>query len=256
MSRKRFTLVELLVVIAIIAILSSLLLPGLKIAREKSRMAVCKSNIKQINYALVMYQDDNNAKYPYSIDHNNNATLGQRSWDDLLSSYDGRNISDGNALKNAVLLKSLGYNSDVYSCPSDTLQRTHWIGNNKIMPASYVLTVRYFGAAWSLTDWARGVTSKNPERTQKSTNLSSPSTTLTLVELSHEKRIVGHGQHSFRTAGDYANSQTPHEDYGKDNYLMADGSVRTMNFWATLAMDSGGSGTPGQVQETMWDSAK
>ena len=42
-----FTLIELLVVIAIIAILSALLLPALRSAREKGRSIRCVSNLKQ-----------------------------------------------------------------------------------------------------------------------------------------------------------------------------------------------------------------
>jgi len=256
MAKNKFTLIELLVVIAIVAILTSLLLPALSLAREKSKIAVCKSNMKQISYAMVMYHDDNNGYYPFSDNQNSSGPPGQYSWDDLLSSYDGREIRDTAALQNQVLLKSLGYNSDLYSCPSDTLQRTHWIGNAKILPASYALPIRYFGANWVLTNWARGITSIKPSKTKNINNLNSPSTTLTMVELSATNRIVGRGEGSFVAINTYKNAQTPHEKYGKDNYLMADGSVKTMTLFGTLAKDGGGSGTPNDIIDTMWDSEK
>ena len=58
MRFKRFTLIELLVVIAIISILASLLLPALRSARESSRRAVCKSNLRQIGLGMNMYAGD------------------------------------------------------------------------------------------------------------------------------------------------------------------------------------------------------
>ena len=59
---KRFTLIELLIVIAIIAILASLLIPGISSAREKSVRAVCLRNLKQSGYININYAKDHNSK--------------------------------------------------------------------------------------------------------------------------------------------------------------------------------------------------
>ena len=52
---KAFTLIELLVVVAIIALLTSILLPGLSSAKELARSVSCKSNLKNMNLAVHMY---------------------------------------------------------------------------------------------------------------------------------------------------------------------------------------------------------
>src|SRR5262245_22658507 len=57
--RRGFTLVELLVVIGVIAVLISLLLPTLAIARKRAQETVCKSNLHQWGAAFITYAGDN-----------------------------------------------------------------------------------------------------------------------------------------------------------------------------------------------------
>jgi prepilin-type processing-associated H-X9-DG protein len=53
------TLVELMVVIAMTALLSAIMLPALSTAKERSRRAVCKSDLRQLLQFLEVYADEN-----------------------------------------------------------------------------------------------------------------------------------------------------------------------------------------------------
>lgn len=64
MKKSHFTLMELLIVISIIGILASLLLPSLSKAREKSKAAVCLSNLKQSYFATNVFTLENKGKLP------------------------------------------------------------------------------------------------------------------------------------------------------------------------------------------------
>lgn len=55
---KAFTLIELLVVIAIIALLLSILLPGLQRAKEAGMRAVCLSDLHQLGLSWVLYAEE------------------------------------------------------------------------------------------------------------------------------------------------------------------------------------------------------
>ena len=100
MKRRGFTLIELLVVIAIIAILAAILFPVFAKAREAARAASCKSNLKQILTASLMYSQDYDEIYVTSwANYNVNGTAVY--WMGLIQPY----------------VKNIG----VLRCPSHTL---------------------------------------------------------------------------------------------------------------------------------------
>ncbi len=57
-NKKGFTLIELLVVISIIAVLLSILMPALNMAKQKARMVICSNNLHQIAVGLNAYASD------------------------------------------------------------------------------------------------------------------------------------------------------------------------------------------------------
>lgn len=66
------TLLGLLVVIALIAIPAGLLLPALAKAKESGRATVCRSNLRQLTLAIVLYADDAQDYFPWPGDVNRN----------------------------------------------------------------------------------------------------------------------------------------------------------------------------------------
>ena len=86
-----FTLLELLVTIAIISMLMSILLPGLKRAKEMATSTVCLGNLRQCGMAAGSYLADNeNMLLNYHDDH---------AWSDFL-------LDSGYGVKNVVMCPS------------------------------------------------------------------------------------------------------------------------------------------------------
>jgi prepilin-type N-terminal cleavage/methylation domain-containing protein/prepilin-type processing-associated H-X9-DG protein len=61
-NKKGFTLIELLVVIAIIALLLSIVVPSLQLAKEHARRVTCSSNLKSIGTGLYVFANTNQQK--------------------------------------------------------------------------------------------------------------------------------------------------------------------------------------------------
>ncbi|RRJ95525.1 DUF1559 domain-containing protein [Opitutaceae bacterium TAV4] len=86
-ARAAFTLIELLTVIAIIGILAALTIVGISRARQTARTAVCKSNLRQLGSAVLLYTNDNKGclpptRYPDGLNN------GDKQWySNLLQTY-------------------------------------------------------------------------------------------------------------------------------------------------------------------------
>jgi prepilin-type N-terminal cleavage/methylation domain-containing protein len=85
-GRGGFTLIELLVVVAIIALLISILVPTLSLAREQGKTVKCGANLEQIGVALSICQNEYNNFFPMwddgAINPNQKKILG--TWLDVL----------------------------------------------------------------------------------------------------------------------------------------------------------------------------
>src|SRR5690242_15314585 len=67
-NRRGFTLVELLVVLTIVAVLVTLLLPAVQMAREAARRVHCANNLMQLSIAVQNYANTHEVLPPGVVD--------------------------------------------------------------------------------------------------------------------------------------------------------------------------------------------
>lgn len=119
--RAAFTLVELLIVVAILALLITMLLPGLGAARESARRTKCASNLRQIAFAWRDYLSVSNGEFPLDDRFNNlNWFYGGKTqiYSHLL--VGGRPAFDPRPLNFHVGLDPAGNAAaEIFHCPSD-----------------------------------------------------------------------------------------------------------------------------------------
>jgi prepilin-type N-terminal cleavage/methylation domain-containing protein/prepilin-type processing-associated H-X9-DG protein len=112
-----FTLIELLIVIAIIALLLSIALPALRKAKDKAKDVICRTRVKGIGTAILLYLND------YDSRAFNNRDSNGHLWYDA----NGKVITPENTAWWADAYWGLGYreytsDEKVFSCPSFVLK--------------------------------------------------------------------------------------------------------------------------------------
>lgn len=120
-TTRGFTLIELLVVIAIIALLVSILMPGLGRARELAKRASCATNVSNIGKALAMYQGSFGDSWPMLYGGSWGAATGAATAYNAAPTANDR--SDGTGTNRNVsailfLLVRDGQSPNIFICPS------------------------------------------------------------------------------------------------------------------------------------------
>lgn len=175
MSRAhKFTLVELLVVISVIAILASLLLPGLQQARNQAKLSSCMSNIKQVGMGWISYSLDFNDIAPpinAGVDDSNFLRRGvtgpnQAAWVYLMREHLAMSDIPFNASNPIHSVFPEKYQHGILKCPA-SVQRIYYhrsvqygmmqynIGGRKAygrMPISKVTQIRQPSSRISFSD--------------------------------------------------------------------------------------------------------
>ena len=115
---KAFTLIELLVVVSLIAVLLSILLPALSMAKEAARRTQCASNVRQFGLAFLLYAQETGVFPIYNW--TNRFDARSDAWAPKLSPYLQINYKRHvTATSNGNIIEAGPAPDPIWFCPSD-----------------------------------------------------------------------------------------------------------------------------------------
>ena len=182
-KKKAFTLIELLVVIAIIALLISILLPSLSLAKAQGKGILCRSNIRQLAIANLAYASENN---------NHFVAAASDLWDTnggLLRWHGTRKTPDDAFDASKGLLSSYMGNGQVKECPEKLKfhKGLSWSQSFEKGGGGYGYYMTYLGS----TRWLDEIITSIPEmkrryaRTTKTIQVAQSSETLMFTDTAY-----------------------------------------------------------------------
>ncbi|MBI9017063.1 MAG: type II secretion system protein [Phycisphaerae bacterium] len=166
---KAFTLIELLVVISIIALLVSILMPALAKARTLAKLAVCKSNQRQILVGVETYTTDSDGKLPAHVAMNDNGFNHWWDFPNYLACHAPQPVAGSLGSQFQYALPSV----DIWYCPMsvlspnmkkagvvDSIERTYQEIYQKPDPENYPWVFMTYATFWRFGGFAD--TTQNP----------------------------------------------------------------------------------------------
>ena len=120
---KAFTLIELLVVIAIIAVLLSILIPSLNLAKDHAKRIGCSANLRSLALATILYTESNDNLTPSSTNTCSLDGTWRAGWVGQTWDLDTHTQIYGNNSATVGLHKSQLWpyieNTKAWRCPTD-----------------------------------------------------------------------------------------------------------------------------------------